>query len=111
MVDNLQSSEATEEEVSLISMELTTSALNYHLDAASVQVTTGPITVIKYYEKDALGPSNVSFNVFLPDAYFTNILELTKVGHLREMRYQFSFQFNGFMPRKVPEHPDLITYE
>jgi hypothetical protein len=54
----------------------------------------------------------VGFSVFLPDTYFANVWKLARliISH-PDLSYLLNFSFDGFMPRKLPERPDLISYE
>jgi hypothetical protein len=85
----------------------------HYLDVAAVKVTTKPISIITFYEKiDYANPSCVIFSIFLPDAYFANIWKLAKlITANSDMSYQIRFGFNGFMPRKIPERDDVLSYE
>ena len=79
------------------------------LDATAVKVTTEAISIIKYY--DAI-PSYVGFSIFLPDAYFDNVWQLAKLITRRpNMTYWLRVNFDGFSPRRIDDHPKLLTYE
>jgi hypothetical protein len=57
-----------------------------------------------------LPPYCAFFSTFLPDAYFDNVWKVAKlITSHSEMSYQIRFGFDGFMPRKAPDHPDLIS--
>jgi hypothetical protein len=101
---------ASEASETAISSSLYVTEMKYYLDASDVKATTKPISIIKYY-KEQYAP-DVYFSTFLPDAYFANVWKLAKlILSYPDMSYQISFGFDCFMPRKIPEHPDVISYE
>src|SRR5262249_29541414 len=90
------------------SLSFDVSELKSYLDAGAVKETIKPIGIIQYFDKlDHANPAHVSFSIFLPDGYFANVWELAKlITHHPNMRYLLRLDFDGFMPRKIPEHPD-----
>jgi hypothetical protein len=94
-------------------LSLDVSEMKRYLDAGAVKGTTDPIAVISYCDKvDHANPAHVAFSVFLPDRYFRNVWQLAKlITRHPDMRYWLRFDFRSFLPRKVPEHPDLLSYE
>jgi hypothetical protein len=85
------------------------SEMKHYLDPSDVKATTKPITTITYSDHM---PNCVFFSTFLPNAYFADVWKLVKliISH-SDMSYQISLAFDCFMPRKIPEHPDVISFE
>jgi hypothetical protein len=83
------------------------------LDAAVVRTTTRPVGVIAHhYRLDAANPRHIGFSAFLPDEYFENVWELLKLFSAgTTMRYWMSFDFIGFIPHRVAEHPEVLSYD
>jgi hypothetical protein len=82
--------------------------MKYYLDAAVVKVTSKPIGIITHHD----APRHLSFCAFLPNQYFANVWQLLKLrSDGPDMRYWITFDFTGFIPRRVPEHPEVISYD
>jgi len=80
-----------------------------YLDATFVKTTSKPIGIIKYEPER---PRHLGFSAFVPDQYFANIWELlTRCSAKSDMRYWLGFDFIGFMPKRVAEHADVISYD
>lgn len=83
--------------------------LKYYLDLDAVKITAKPVGVIRHYEGP---PRQLYFIVFLPDRQFAHTWELIKlIGAASSITYQLKFTFDEFMPRKIPEHPERISYD
>jgi len=94
-------------------LSLDVQQMKRYLDAAMVRTTTKPIGIIAYhYRLDVSNPRQIGFSVFLPDQYFENVWELLKVLSVATaMRYWMSFDFVGFIPHRVAENPEVLSYD
>ena len=95
------------------SLALDVRDMNYYLDPAAVKVTSKPIGVIKHNEAlDRANPRHLSFCAFLPNQYFANVWQMLKLcSGDSDIRYWLRFDFIGFIPQRVTEHPDAISYD
>jgi hypothetical protein len=85
-----------------------------YLDAAMVKITTKPIAIVAHHDRlDAANPTQIGFSAFLPDQYFENVWELLKLfsATTATMRYWMSSDFIGFIPHRVAEHPEVLSYD
>jgi len=95
------------EKVSLYSLDVTD--LKQYLDPDAVKITAKPVGVIRHYEGH---PRQLYFGVFLPDQQFAHMWKLiTLVGAASNFRYLLTFTIDDFMPRKIPDHPERISYD
>lgn len=87
--------------------------MKYYLDAAVVKATSKPIGIIKRNDaSDRANPRHLSFCAFLTDQYFANVWQLLKLrSGGSDMRYWLGFDFIGFLPQRVTEHPETISYD
>jgi hypothetical protein len=84
-----------------------------YLDAAVVKTTIKPIGIVAHHHRlDAANPRQIGFSAFLPDQYFENVWELLKLFcGAASMRYWMSFDFVGFIPHRVAENPEVLSYD